>query len=712
MTRTKAFIIAALMFVGGPVLALTRTNDSSVLRSIPTMDELAGKWLDASTLLAMPAMNNADGSAEASRGMLSVDNLSFPPVTMTGNTGTLTIGGRPTTLEQTRWYPYQVLRKGREVNLAIETAVRMVYDNRALLFHLVLTNDGTTEQVFKVGVNLTANTSEHSHWGWQIPRPEEPDRFSAVAVEDGRTLLLKDSEGQLANCFSFEKKPDQLKANAHSGEAIWNVVLQPGQRMTVNYSLAVGYKDEQVQKLSEQLAENFESAFRQVKTDWQNRFDAMFTPHNKYFSGYLPTLVTSDSDMSRMYYMSAASLLCMLRTGFPIAPRVYVSNSPQSNCTMVYFWDTSEWATTFALLDPAMLKEYLRSWISKGIYDGYSEEYLTGTLQGPWYSANDLSIFRLINAYLNVTGDTSFLKEKIAGKTVLEHLLEIATHWKSLVRPGHTLADYGGASNLLECVPTYINEVASFNAANVEFMRRVADIEDVYGSKSVAARLRREADHLYSAVLKLYVPGKGIWYTIHSDGKRVPVHTVFDFATVGLTIGQDLPDSVRAQMLHFVESELITKHWMRALSLTDEAASASNRPDHGPMGAYCAWPAETMRVMCLFGKYKTALDFLNNCTAVTYEGPFSQSREMLGRSDSSTVRIAPAPQPYNASNGVSFVEAILRGFFGYRPDFLNKITVPDPAPRGFLGELLNVRQGNRVLDISSTANGIEVSPAK
>ena len=53
-------------------------------------------------------------------------------------------------------------------------------------------------------------------------------------------------------------------------------------------------------------------------------------------------------------------------------------------------------------------------------YKGYAEEYLTGTLQGPWYSANDYSIFILLNDYLNVTGNRAFLSEKINGKTVLD----------------------------------------------------------------------------------------------------------------------------------------------------------------------------------------------------------------------------------------------------------------------------------------------------
>ena len=61
----------------------------------------------------------------------------------------------------------------------------------------------------------------------------------------------------------------------------------------------------------------------------------------------------------------------------------------------------------------------------------------------------------------------------------------------------------------------------------------------------------------------------------------------------GLTIPEDLTPKMQGEMTDFVGRELLTDHWMRAQSLSDIAASQSNRPDHGPMGAFCAWPAET-----------------------------------------------------------------------------------------------------------------------
>jgi hypothetical protein len=258
---------------------------------------------------------------------------------------------------------------------------------------------------------------------------------------------------------------------------------------------------------------------------------------------------------------------------------------------------------------------------------------------------------------------------------------------------------------LLECVPTYINEVASFNAANVWMMRRTAEIEEWHGNTRRAAQLRAKADRLLPAVLALYEPGQGVWDALHNDGSRAQVRHVFDFATIGLTIPEDLTPKMRDEMTDFVERELLTDHWMRAQSLSDVAAAESNRPDHGPMGAFCAWPAETAATFCEFGEFDKALDVFHRCAGVTYEGPFSQSRELSSRESDALARITSrggspnSHQTYNASNGGSFAETIIRGFFGYQPDFLKNGLPVDPRSRGFHGQLLNVREGDRLFNL-------------
>ena len=700
--RFRSILPILFLLIWPSILPIQRA-DGRPVADVPSLDELAGKWEIASNLLSLPALNNSMGSGKAMNDPVGIGFLSFPPITMTGDTGSLLIDGQAPSLDQTRWFPYQVLRRASAGSLGIETAVRMLYDKRGLLFHIVVTNNGADARNIELKINLSAATSRHEHWAWGVPRPRDAAARFSVTAPDSRILVFDDPQDGLANCFSFEQKPNQLSGREHF--ALWHLTLKPGASTTINYALAVGDKANAVAALAAKWAKHFDATFDQVAADWQERFDAMFTPNNSEFSGNLPTLVTSDEKVRRVYYMSAVSLLSVLRTGFPVAPRVYVSNTPESNCTMMYFWDTREWATVFALLDPVILKNCLRSWLAKGIYNGYAEEYLTGTLQGPWYSANDYSVFILLNDYLNVTGDSAFLSENIGGKSVLEHMDAIATHWESLVKPGETLADYGGKANLLECVPTYINEVASFNAADVWMMRGTAEIEEARGNSVRAAQLRAKASHLLPAVLALYVPGQGVWDALHEDGSRVQVRHVFDFATIGLTISGDLTPKMRGEMSDFVERELLTEHWMRAQSLSDIAAPESNRPDHGPMGAFCAWPAETAAAFCEFGEFDKALDVFHRCAEVTYEGPFSQSRELSSREPDALARITSrggspnSHQTYNASNGGSFAETVIRGLFGYQPDFLQSSLPADPRPRDFHGQLLNVRFNSRLLNL-------------
>ncbi len=706
---------AALLFA----LLLLSVEGLPAGAQVPSLDDLAGDWQNAAEVSSLPAINNALGSAQAVRDVLAVGKLSFPPITMTGDTGALLIDGQAPLLQQTRWFPYQVVRWATAGNLRVETATRLIYEHRGLLFHIVVTNDGTALRAVELKMNLSAATSRHDRWGWGIPRDKDAaSRFAATAMDKGQTLLFRDSSNRLANCFSFVRQPDELSVQGKSAHAIWHVTLRPRASLTIGCALAIGEKDDTVHTLAKQWAGRFDSTFAQVQKDWQDRFEAMFKPGNSWFSGSLPELVTHDEQMRRVYYMSAVSLLSIYRTGFPVQRRVYVSNTPESNCTMMYFWDTREWATAFALLDPAMLKDCLRSWLARGITNGYAEEYLTGTLQGPWYSANDYSVFILLDDYLNVTGDRAFLSEKIKGQTVLEHMDAIATHWQRLVRSGRTLADYGKAGNLLECVPTYIHEVPSFNAANVWMMRRAAEMLEAEGNKGRADELRAEAARLLPAVLALYEPGQGVWDSLHRDGTRVEMRHVFDFTTIGLTLSKDLSPKTRDEMSGFVERELLTDHWMRAQSLRDPAAGKSDRPDHGPMGAFCAWPGETIATFCEFGHFDKALDFLHRCADVTHEGPFGQSRELMGRTPDAPVRIAERgaggrpSQTYNASNGGSFAETVIRGFFGYQPDLLKRSLIPDSRPRGFQGQLLNVWHHGHRFDLASTAQGIRAEAAK
>ena len=136
---------------------------------------------------------------------------------------------------------------------------------------------------------------------------------------------------------------------------------------------------------------------------------------------------------------------------------------------------------------------------------------MSGEGRGVWYSANNLSVFGLLQGYLRVTGDYGLLDEKAGSKTVLEHMKGLVTGWKQLVAKDGQLADYGEAKNLLECDSNYIHAVASLNAANVGMMRMLASLLEWRGDAQGAAELRADAK----------VPGGGRAETLRAGGGRL-----------------------------------------------------------------------------------------------------------------------------------------------------------------------------------------------
>ena len=306
------------------------------------------------------------------------------------------------------------------------------------------------------------------------------------------------------------------------------------------------------------------------------------------------------------------------------------------------------------------------------------------------------------------------MNEKIADQTVKERLKVLATDWKKLLwQPTDKLADYGEAPNLLECVPTYINKVPSFNAADVWMMRECADIMESIGDYKEASELRSEADEMINAVMTLYEPGKGVWASVHRDGKRVEMRHCYHFATVGRFMAADLSPTVRKEMIAFIQSELLMEKWMRAQSMLDVAAANSDRPDHGPMGAYDAWPAVTVDTMCTLGYWKSAISFLRRTRVAIYEGVYAQAHEFYGRGRreyNAPVRIAQREGCMReCTGGGAFAETIINTLFGYTPKLGQRLTLFEPRiPRGFAGELYHVRYGSDQFAIRSGNAGLHL----
>ena len=141
----------------------------------------------------------------------------------------------------------------------------------------------------------------------------------------------------------------------------------PGAALTIEYAAAVDKDAQTATESAMHWAKTFDQSFAQAKLRWEERWQAAFTPGNEHFSGHLPTLLTGDAKIRRVYYEGALTSQLLCRTNLPVSKRVFVTAGPQWATTLMYFWDTEMWANSWAMLEPVTMKEHLINgwrWIS------------------------------------------------------------------------------------------------------------------------------------------------------------------------------------------------------------------------------------------------------------------------------------------------------------------------------------------------------------
>ncbi len=708
---------------------------------VPTLDELGTRWLDCRQLAHMPSLHNFHEMAACAPDLVGVNFL--PGGQLYEDSGPrwyiynslplcrLLINGGQYDSSSCRWYAYQAQRRAKAGDLEVLSTNRLVMEDTIVLWRLRLTNTGSAEKSFQIGVAADGELKRTAA-GIEIQAGALLDRVVddfAAGGERARVVSLNSLSGQ-------DVKQDRTSAiyrfldgpEVKDGEpaAHWTMLLKPGESREIRFLMSATDVDGRQSPAADQATSVvwFEAQWERTKSVWEERWSAAFTPGNRFFSGNAPVLMTDDIAICEIYYRSVLTLLVLLRTNL-WSNRTFITSGERAKGT-VFYWDTSLFSTLFALLEPKQMKEQLKLFLEQ---DPHADAVIIFKDQRPpspkklivptgWdlrgYAANDLSIFRLAWSYLCVTQDMGFLREKIADQTVLERLRVLATNWKKLLRaPADTLADYGEAPNLLECVPTYIHKVPSFNAADVWMMREFAGILQAVGEPDEARQMRADADAMAKAVMTLYVPGTGVWASLHRDGSRVEMRHCYDFATVGRFMANDLSANVRGEMVAFVKRELLAEKWMRAQSMLDVAAAVSDRPDHGSMGAYDAWPAVTVDAMCALGYWEDAIPFLRQTQAAIYEGVYAQAHEFYGPTRSqhdAPVRIAQREGCMReCTGGGAFAESIIGTLFGYTAKPGGKLALMDAgARRGFRGELQHVRYGSELFCIRLGETGIDL----
>lgn len=697
------------------------------LPDIPTIESMRSivmthKFGD---LFNPPGLTNQWGCAQAAMDVVAVRSIAFPPfaqgemnVAPLGSggellTGILFIDGEYFASTKTPiefvWQPDRIERRARYKELELSSVTIVPFQTMAVAVKLTVTNrsNAARKTEIKLAVNGGAAKSV-TPWNGAAS-PGEFDNARTVDQSRG-AIFCKATHSEAFVLQGSSPKADKVLPSW----LIYNFTLQPNESKSMVFVNSLGESRQFVERHYDSIINSFDAVAKTTADEWNAELKAAFTPNNGRYSGYLPTLSTTDESLKRLYHAAVMTAVYFKRTTpHSVYGTTYVTLMPRYWETATFLWDISLSAMLLAMLDPVVLRRMMETWMTVDIHQHFGTEFLTGVGIGPWYSVNDFAMSRMAREYLRWTGDRAWLGKEIRGKKVLDLLVIYAEHWRALDVNKHGLADYGGVNNLLEAVSSYVHEVAGLNAANVFNLRFAADLLEFKGQKEKAAALRKEAVELGARVNELYVEGKGVWHCRLPDGSYNEVHHCYDFGTTLTTIGDLMSEKQKKEMVQFFRSELQTPTWMRALSTKDLDVTFSIRPDHQWTGAYTAWPALALSALFVAGEIGTAFSWMQGLAKATRQGPIAQAHftESFVAPEANGAAIkAPSDQPYindwACVSACNYLEPVVVNIFGVEASLFGEITAkPNFGPLEERAELRNINYQGKTF--RATKRGIQ-----
>lgn len=702
---------------------------SSPLPDIPTVDSMRSivmthKFGD---LFSLPGLTNQWGCASPAMDAVAVRSIAFPPFAQGEmNVAPLGSGGELLTavlyvdeeyFAATKtpidfvWQPDRVERKSVYKGLEITSTTIIPFKTMAVAVKFNVRN--VSGQRRKTQIKLAINggaTKSVKPWNAAYSPGEYDNARSIDSVRNA--VLCKSKYTEAFVLQGASPKPTELLPSWIT----YDFELAPNETKSFTFVNSLGESQVFVEKNYDAIINNFDAVLKQTTDEWNAELKAAFTPDNGRYSGYVPTLVTTDESVKRLYHTAVMHALYFRRTTpHSIYGTTYVTLMPRYWETTTFLWDISLSAMLLSMLDPEILKRMMETWMTLDVYKHFGTEYLTGAGVGPWYSVNDYAMSRMAKEYLRWTGDKAWLDKEVSGKKVLDYLVSYAENWRKLDKNKHGLADYGGVTNLLEAVSSYVHEVAGLNAANVYNLRFVADLLEYKGQKDKASAMRKEAEDLGKRVQQLYVDGKGIWKCKLPDGSYNEVHHCYDFGTTLMNIGDLMTAKQKKEMVEFFKRELQTPTWMRALSTKDLDVTFSIRPDHQWTGAYCSWAALALSGLYVAGETDVALDWMKGLAKTSRQGPFGQAHftEVFWQPESNNSALkATSDQPYindwACVSGCNYLEPIVDSLFGINAGLFGEISAkPQFGKFDKKAELRNINYQGKTY--SADKNGIKAA---
>ena len=622
------------------------------------------------------------------RDVLSLRGLWAPPFASSDFSCQVRLAGEKVPTARWRWQPAAVTRQGTLPGLAVESTTALGATQRLAMLAFTVRN--RTRHAVQVPLQVVAGGTLEAVQQWEFGRP---------ATSAGTTVKAGTGELALVNQAGMILVGTDLALAWEPWSAHWVGALALGAGEAQTHYLCLGIGEPAATRQAVAAARRDPAAaLRQAEAGYQARVRQLFSR--------LPTLQADDKRLERYYHRSLVHLLTnqWQVPEFVLHP-CFTTGSINGGCVCSYLWDYGEAWELLPLLDPAAVRAHIKQFLGIDLTSHFAFSPITGAAFGPWYPVNQEKIIRSIYYYVLFTGDAAFLKDTVAGKTILDWVIYHAMAGDDLSRP-IALIDYGNGNHHLELRGQYRydNYLPDLNGRRYDNCVAAYHLS-VLGGQPAPYLLERAA--ALKRLLKdtMWSPEHRWFFHLAPDLTKQLRYTIQVFKL----IGSDVLDREEEEGLlsHINEREFLSAYGMHSMSKLDEAYDQIDI-DNGGGGSYVSFPPQIAERLYRAGHPDLAADILQRILwlgeRLPYWGDSQVANAMDYRHDT----------PLQCSIGaVAGAQAVIFGMFGMAVTPDGDIVV-NPQPPAWSPEIrlsgltirgctMDIRANRRSYDV--VANG-------
>jgi hypothetical protein len=370
------------------------------------------------------------------------------------------------------------------------------------------------------------------------------------------------------------------------------------------------------------------------------------------------------------------------------------------NDMAIVLWNYGETWEIMPLYDPAADREHIRQYLREDMTKHLAFDPMSGKGLGPHYPVNQEKVVGLIYYYVKNTGDEAFLKEEVAGRTVLEHAIAHAGFGDDLAKPV-ALLDYGPRNDHLELRRgyPYHHTMPDLNGRRYANYLMAARLAEVAGKP--APELRRRAEDLKALFKREMWDAEKRWFAFITPKGRDIRWTNQMFKLFGSGV---LDAETEAGLLgHLNDKEFLSEFGLHSLAKGDVAYDPRDVDNGGP-GSCTSFPPQIAERLYKAGRTDAAEDLLRRTLWWADVLPYWPDSMVADRKD------YRHDTPLQCMvDGVAAAQCVIFGLFGIAPQFDGSIVVcPHPPKFAPAMALRGVRLRGTTFDVAVDGDGFEV----